>query len=262
MTQEPSPDSASASRWDADRYEERHSFVWNLAAGVIDLLKPQPGERILDLGCGTGQLTERIAQSGAEVVGIDRDAAMIARAKEHYPSLHFDVADATRFHFSAPFDAIFSNAALHWVKPPEMAVACMAQALKPGGRLVAEFGGKGNIEKIETALGRALDESGHREWRERYPWYYPSIGTYASLLEAHGFRVTSAALFDRPTELEGEDAMENWVRMFGQSFLQSLPEGEWPGIFRRVEELARPALYRDGRWWADYRRLRVLAVRE
>lgn len=267
MTQEQPPNSPPELSWDARRYEQQYSFVWSLAAGLVELLDPQPGEHILDLGCGTGQLTEMIARSGAEVIGMDRDETMIAQAREHDPQIRFEVADAAHFTLAslqveAPFDAIFSNAALHWMKPPEAVVACMAQALRPGGRLVAEFGGKDNIAAVSNALTTALDEGGHREWRAIYPWYFPSIGEYASLLEAHGFRVTSAAHFDRPTELKGENGMENWVQMFGQRFLHLAPEEGRPAILRRVEELARPTLYRNGRWWADYRRLRIMAVRQ
>jgi trans-aconitate 2-methyltransferase len=252
--------------WDARRYEQQYSFVWSLAAGLVEILDPQPGERILDVGCGTGQLTEIIARSGADVTGMDRDETMIAQAREHFPSIRFVVADAAQFTLaslqaSAPFDAIFSNAALHWMKPPERAAASMAQALRRGGRLVAEFGGQDNIAAISVALTQALEEHGHRDWRERYPWYFPGIGEYASLLEAQGFRVTSAAHFDRPTELKGENGMENWVQMFGTVFLQVASEKERHSIIRRVEELTRPVLYRNGRWWADYRRLRITAVR-
>jgi len=267
MTQDQSPESPQDLPWDARRYEQQYSFVWSLAAGLVDVLDPQPGERILDVGCGTGQLTELIARSGADVLGMDRDATMIAQAREHFPEIRFEVADAAHFSLaslqvSAPFDAIFSNAALHWMKPPEKVVSCMAQVLKPGGRLVAEFGGKDNISAIANALTTALDERGHREWRAIYPWYFPGIGEYASLLEAHGFRVTSAAHFDRPTELKGEGGMASWVQMFGPALLHLAPEAEQAAIIRRVEELTRPVLYRNGRWWADYRRLRIMAVRQ
>ena len=265
MKQNESPGLSPNPGWDARRYEQQYSFVWSLAAGLVELLDPQPGERILDVGCGTGQLTEMIARSGAEVIGMDRDETMIAQAREHFPSIRFAVADAAQFSLaslqvSAPFDAIFSNAALHWMKPPERVVVSMAQALRRGGRLVAEFGGKGNIAAISDALTQALEERGYSDGRERYPWYFPSIGEYASLLEAQGFRVTSAAHFDRPTELKGENGLENWVQMFGMAFLQPAPEAERPAIIRRVEELTRPVLYRNGRWWADYRRLRIMAV--
>ena len=261
------PKSSPDPGWDARRYEQQYSFVWSLAAGLVDLLDPQPGERILDVGCGTGQLTGMIAASGADVTGMDRDETMIAQAREHYPSIHFVVADAAQFTLASlrapgPFDALFSNAALHWMKPPERVAAAMAQALRPGSRLVVEFGGKDNIAAISNALTQALEERGHQGWRERYPWYFPGIGEYASLLEAQGFRVTSAAHFDRPTELKGENGMENWVLMFGPALLHLAPEAERPAIIRRVEELTRPALYRNGRWWADYRRLRIMAVRQ
>ncbi len=139
--------------WDANFYENQHNFVWQYGEDLLQLLNPQPGEVILDLGCGTGQLTAKIAQSGAEVIGIDSAVTMIDKARQNYPHLRFDVADACNFVVEQPLDAVFSNAALHWIQPPETAVRCIYQALKPGGRFVAEFGGKGNISVIIENLG-------------------------------------------------------------------------------------------------------------
>ncbi len=250
--------SPAPSRWDAARYGREYAFVWEYGAGVVELLNPRPGERILDLGCGTGQLTQRIAAAGAEVVGMDRDPAMIAAAQANYPGLTFVTGDATGFIFDQPFDAIFSNAALHWIRPPEQAAASIARALRPGGRLVAELGGHGNIQHLAGALQQALAEIGASA---RNPWYFPGLGEYAALLEANGLAVVSAALFDRPTRLDGDAPIENWLRMFGGWAIDGVPEARRPALFRRVEELARPALYRDGAWWADYRRLRLAAIK-
>jgi trans-aconitate methyltransferase len=244
--------------WDAEQYEGRHSFVWRLGAGVVDLLAPQSGERILDIGCGTGQLTAEIANKGAQVVGLDNSANMIGQARQNYPGLTFALADAGNFRFDEPFDAVFSNAALHWVKLADAAAESIAGALRSGGRFVAEFGGHGNTRSILSALRAALGP----ESDLRCPWYYPSIGEYASLLERHGLQVHQAELFDRPTPLEGENGMEGWLRMFCGSFFKDMPAGDAVAKMREVVDLLRPERYRDGVWTVDYRRLRVLAIKD
>ena len=243
--------------WDAEQYEGKHSFVWRLGAGVAELLAPQSGERILDIGCGTGQLTAEIAKQGAQVVGLDNSANMIGQARQNYPGLSFVLADATSFHFEEPFDAVFSNAALHWVKQAEEAAESIARALKPGGRFVAEFGGQGNNRSVLKALRAALGA----ESDARCPWYYPSIGEYASLLERHGLQVRHAELFDRSTPLEGENGMEDWLRMFCGSFFKGMSADDVVAKMGEVVGLLRPERYRDGVWTVDYRRLRVLALK-
>lgn len=247
------------SPWDAGLYDDRHSFVWKHGASVVELLGPRPGERILDLGCGTGHLTARIAEAGARVVGIDSSAEMIAEARRGYPGLRFEVADARDFALDEPFDAVFSNAVLHWVKPPERAVACIRRTLAPGGRFVAELGGRGNVAAIIAALETAAGAMGVEGWE--HPWYYPSIGEYAALLESDGLEVTHAVLFDRPTPLEGDDGLRNWATMFARDLVERVPPAARESFFRRVEDAARGSLRRDGAWFADYRRLRVVARR-
>jgi trans-aconitate 2-methyltransferase len=245
------------SAWDAARYQDQHSFVWRFGANLVGELNPQAGERILDLGCGTGQLTAQIAQSGAAVTGLDHSAEMLAEARKNFPDLAFVEGDAADFHFPAPFDAVFSNAALHWVKDADGAVRSIARALRPGGRFVAEFGGRGNIANVQAALRTVLGPVAD----ERSPWFYPSIGEYTAILERHGLEVRNASLFDRPTALEGENGLENWLRMFGQSYLRDLtPERAGDAVSQLVEHL-RGSQYRDGTWTVDYRRLRVFAVR-
>jgi trans-aconitate methyltransferase len=243
--------------WDAEQYEGKHSFVWRLAAGVVELLAPQSGERILDVGCGTGQLTAEIAKQGAQVVGLDSSVTMIGQARQNYPGLTFALGDATNFHFEEPFDAVFSNAALHWVKQSDAAAESFARALKPGGRFVAEFGGHGNTGSILRALRAAL---GHQS-DARCPWYYPSVAEYAAILERHGLEVRHAELFDRPTPLEGENGMDDWLRMFGDSFFKGMPADEVVAKRREVIGILRAERYRDGIWTVDYRRLRVLALK-
>ncbi len=200
--------------WDAELYEARHSFVWQLGQGLLELLKPQPGEAILDLGCGTGQLTKEIAASGAKVTGLDASTEMIGQARQNYPGMRFMLSDAAAMPFESEFDAIFSNAALHWMLEKERVAAAMARALKPGGRLVAELGGTGNIRRIVEAWTAILPQYCDFSASPART-YFPSIRAYSEILENAGFEVRFAQLFDRPTPLEGEAGLENWLRQFG-----------------------------------------------
>lgn len=254
---------ASKKRWDAAAYDSEHSFVWKYGVDLIDLLSPKKGERILDLGCGTGHLAHKIAVSGAKVIGIDSDPSMIAQARKNYPDLQLEVGDGANFHFTELFDAVFSNAALHWIKEPERAVACIWRALKPGGRLVAELGGRGNVEAIVAAIYRAVETLGYPPKREMNPWYFPSIGEYSNLLERQGFCVTYAVLFDRRTPMDGgEEGMHHWIEMFASDFLTGIPADQQAGVIQNVEDQLRSQLYRDGTWFGDYKRIRVVAAKK
>jgi trans-aconitate methyltransferase len=237
--------------------------VWKHGQGVIELLAPLQGERILDLGCGTGHLTNQIARAGAEVIGIDKSTTMIAEARKLYPQLRFEIAEAADFHFDQPFDAVFSNAAIHWMKDQPGVIRRIWDALKPGGRLVAEFGGKRNIHAIRTALSEAVKEAGEEVSFEPFARFYPSIGEYAALLEAQGFRVASASHFDRPTKLEeGDNGMRNWLLTFADNIIDSLPEKKREEVISAVAVKLKPVLFRDGSWFADYKRLRIVAFKQ
>ncbi len=248
-------------QWNADLYDRKHSFVAEYGADLLEILDPQSGEIILDLGCGTGALTQQIADRGAQVVGVDSAPSMIAQAQQNYPTLSFQVADATDLPFVEQFDAVFSNAVLHWVKPPEAAIANMWRALKPGGRLVVEFGGKRNIHAIATALDQGLREMGYEHPYTLNPWYFPSISEYTTLLERQGFEVRFAAFFDRPTPLDGADGVHNWVKMFAQAWLQVVPAEQQDAFLAQIAKRTRSQLYRDGIWFADYRRIRAIAIK-
>lgn len=244
------------SNWDASLYESDHAFVWKYGAELLPLLDPQPAERILDLGCGTGHLTAEIAATGSQTLGIDSSADMIGQARQNYPKLKFQLADARTFSVDEPVDAVFSNAALHWIPEARPVAQALHRALKPGGRFVAEFGGKGNNAKVIAAL----KEAGASD--PLLTFYFPSIGEYAGLLESEGFEVRFATLFDRPTELEDPArGLEQWLLMFQQKALAAIPAESRGRAFRQIEDRVRPELFYDGKWHIDYRRIRVVAAR-
>jgi len=250
--------------WNAKLYQDKHDFVWKYGSGVLELLEPRSGEHILDLGCGTGELSAKIASSGALVTGLDASSAMIERAGAQFPALEhpnleFTVQSATDMAFETQFEAIFSNAALHWMRPPEQVVLNMARALKPSGRLVLEMGGHGNVQGIVDALEAVLSP---QRIALNNPWYFPNLGEYAALLEANGLRVRFAQLFERPTPLEdGPHGLRLWLEQFGGSLLASIPLERRGGVLARVEDEARARLWDGEKWVADYVRLRVVATR-
>jgi trans-aconitate methyltransferase len=244
-------------RWDSSLYEDRHSFVWKKVGDLIDLLDPKRGERILDLGCGTGHLTAQIAARGAVVTGLDASVSMIAQARQNYPKLKFALGDASEFRFDEPFDAVFSNAALHWIPEAAPVMVSVARALKPGGRFVLEMGGRGNIARIFEALGTVLREAGYSP---RNPWYFPSAGEYATLLEQHGFEVEALWTMERWNQLDHpEKGMREWLEMFAGDWFEDVPEQAREAIVGEIESRLRASLYCNGVWWADYRRLRLAA---
>jgi len=252
----------SKDNWNANLYDQSHSFVSKYGNSLVELLAPKEGERILDLGCGTGDLAKKLDGQGVTVVGIDKSENMIAQAKNKYPTIHFSVKDATNLEYMNEFDAVFSNATLHWVKPPSKALACIYESLKIGGRFVAEFGGKGNVQLITNEIVKQITNEGIEFQSEHNPWYYPSIGQYAALMEEIGFRVTFAQHYDRPTPLEGEDGLSNWIHMFGSQFFTGIEEEQRLKIIAKIEDALRPVLYQEGAWVADYKRIRVIGVKE
>ena len=249
--------------WNAGLYEAKHSFVWQFGRDLLEVLAPQAGERIVDVGCGTGRLTAEIASAGAEVMGIDYSPTMISRARDNYPILVFETQDACQMPYYGEFDAVFSNAALHWIQPAQEAAAAMARALKPGGRLVAELGGRGNVQVLVRSAYHALKQLGIPDPERYNPWYFPSVGEYATLLERQGLEVTLVAMFERATPLEGgAEGLKEWFAMFGARLLEGLAPAKHAEFFRLVESFAAPQLLRNGQWVADYRRLRIVARKQ
>jgi SAM-dependent methyltransferase len=243
--------------WDPDRYRRNARFVAELGAPLVELLAPGPGERILDLGCGDGFLTERLVALGCEVVAVDASPEQVEAARRR--GLDARVARAEALPFAGEFDAVFSNAVLHWVKDAAGAIAAVRRALRPGGRFVAELGGEGCVAAIRGAIGEALARRG-LDAGALDPWFFPSAATYAGLLEGGGFAVESIALFPRPTPLPGDVA--GWLDTFAEPFLGSLAEGERAAAVAEIREALRPRLFDAERGWtADYVRLRFAARR-
>jgi SAM-dependent methyltransferase len=243
--------------WNAEQYEAGYSFVWEYGRDLLKLLAPQPGERILDVGGGTAQLTTQIAAAGADVAGIDASPAMIDQARRNAPGIRFEVQDVCALPYREEFDAVFSNAVLHWVTRAEEAAAAMARALKPGGRLVLEMGGHGNVRQLLAASDRALRDLGVADPERYHPWYYPSIAAYSGILERCGLEVGFAALFDRPTPLER--GLSAWFEMFGGKLIEPLAPERHPDYHRLVEQYVPDKLRTESGWVADYRRLRIIA---
>jgi SAM-dependent methyltransferase len=254
----PSPDAfAMPQTWDPARYIANARFVAELGAPVVGLLAPVPGERILDLGCGDGFLTKKLADLGCSVLGVDASAAQVEAARNL--GLDARVADAQNLPFEGEFDAVFSNATLHWMQDPDAAIDGAWRALKPGGRFVGECGGEGCVALVRGGLARALARRGHRI-EDHNPWYFASAGEYAERLRARGFQVESCEVFPRPTPLPKD--LRAWLETFAENFLRPIAPAEWGAFLDEVQEDLRPALRGpDGKWSADYTRLRFRAVK-
>ncbi len=241
--------------WSASSYAANARFVADLGAPVLALLAPRDGEHILDLGCGDGALTEAIAQSGAAVLGVDGSASMVEAARAR--GLSAEVMDGQRLSFTAEFDAVFSNAALHWMPDAEAVVAGVARALKPGGRFVGEMGGHGNVASIVVALHAARRLHGFPA-ENGFAWYFPTAQAYAALLRRHGFTLREAQLIPRPTRLP--TGMAGWLATFANPFLTDIPAASRAALLEDAQAmLARALRTPTGEWIADYIRLRFAA---
>jgi SAM-dependent methyltransferase len=249
---------AAGQQWDPGAYARNGRFVSELGAPVLDWLNPQAGERVLDLGCGDGVLTEQLVAAGCTVVGADASAEFVATARER--GIDAVLADGQALPFREEFDAVFSNAALHWMKrDPDAVLAGVHRALKPGGRFVAEMGGAGNVAAIRGAVYDALTRRG-LDAVGADPWYFPTADDYRARLEAAGFSVARIEKFPRPTPLPGDVA--GWLRTFAQAFLETVPQDERDAVLAEVQESLRPQLGVAGVWTADYVRLRFIAYKK
>lgn len=247
--------------WDAGLYDSKHRFVSKYGSELVNMLNPAKGEKILDVGCGTGDLAYEIFMREAEVTGIDASASMIEQAAAKYPDIDFRISAAETFSFNSEFDGVLSNAVLHWIQDLERPLTNIYKSLKPGGRFVAEMGGKGNVAIISTAIEHAIKQAGYTFKKINYPWYFTSIGTISSIMEKIGFRVTSATLFERPTALEGKQGLREWMVMFGTPFFKDVPEQGREKVLDLFEQEAEKDLKIDGVWYADYIRLRISAYK-
>lgn len=243
-------------KWSPDSYAQNAGFVPALGAAVLDWLAPGPGERILDLGCGDGVLTEKIVAAGATVIGVDASSEFVARARDK--GIEARIADGHALGFVDEFDAVFSNAALHWMTEPEKVVAGIARALKPGGRFVAEFGGHGNVAAIVTAMCAVAKARGG-DAALAHPWYFPTPAEYRALLEEHGFTIDRIALIPRPTPLP--TGMDAWLGVFREPFFAQFGKDSAAARDDVVSLLAESLCDSEGNWTADYVRIRVAARR-
>jgi trans-aconitate methyltransferase len=244
--------------WNPERYDRHARFVSDLGMPVVELLAPRAGERILDLGCGDGALTEKLVALGCEVVGIDSSAEQVAGACAR--RLDCRVGSGEELAFTSEFDAVFSNAALHWMRRPDAVIAGVHRALRPGGRFVGEMGGEGCVASIIAALSAGLARRG-LDAAAYNPWFFPTADHYRRRLEARGFTVDSIALFSRPTPLPGD--VTGWLETFAESFLTALPPNQRRAFLAEVRDALRPRLAdAAGTWTADYVRLRFAATRD
>jgi trans-aconitate methyltransferase len=230
-----------------------------LGQPVLDLLQPQPGERILDLGCGDGILTEKLVALGARVIGVDSSPDMIAATRLR--GINARIMDARSLTFEKEFDAVFSNAALHWIKDdPDAPITGAFRALVPGGRFVGEMGGHGCVAAITVALMVALERRGVRHLASWIPWYFPTVDEYETRLRRAGFVPQSMQLIPRPTPLP--TGMRGWLATFANPFCAALAQSEQNDFLDEVTALLKPVLCdSQGRWTADYMRLRFAAIK-
>ena len=247
--------SGTSDAWQPERYARNARFVSDYGADLIGLLAPRPGERILDVGCGDGALTAQIKEHGADVIGVDASPAMVNATRERGIEAH--VARAQSLPFMGTFDAVFSNAALHWVPEADAALAGMMRALRPGGRVAVEQGGAGNVESVRLALIRELCESQGIETDLSQIWYFPATHAHAARVKAAGFDIRLLTHFARPTRVAD---MEAWLHTLAAPVLAMLPVAEQRRFAQRVVQRLAPSLRgEDGQWTVDYARLRYLA---
>ncbi|WP_188152144.1 class I SAM-dependent methyltransferase [Teredinibacter waterburyi] len=243
--------------WSSVQYEKNARFVSDLGMPVVTLLAPKAGERILDLGCGDGVLTKKIQDMGCDLVGVDASAEFIESALAL--GINANQSSAYDIKYEGEFDAVFSNAALHWMKDADLVCTNVYRSLKKGGRFVAECGGFGCVDTIRTALLQELEALGH-DGTAFDPWYFPTVEQYSTHLESAGFKINSIALIPRPTPLPGD--VLGWLETFSKSFLAPISENSRTEFLERVRTKIMPKLFNsESGWTADYIRLRFEALK-
>ena len=245
--------------WNPDLYKNNHSFVYDYGKDLLALLDPKDGEVILDLGCGTGELTFEISKKTRFITGIDASEKMLSKAKKSYPDIEFLNIDALSMDYRNKFDKVFSNAVFHWIFEQEKFLKNIYNSLKPGGKLIFQMGGKDNTAVIMLNLKKALIKRGLNKNAEKQVMFFPSVGEYSALLEKTGFTVRYALYFDRDTVLNGKDGLKNFINMFHNSYFEGIDENLRNEIIQEVENNVKPVLFKDGIWYADYKRLRIIA---
>lgn len=243
-------------KWNAQRYEKQHDFVFKYGEGLLTLL-PQTAHTVLDVGCGTGDLTDQIRQKGFDVLGIDQSVSMVEEAKRLYPLTEFQHQDILTATSSATYDVVFSNAVFHWINDQDRLLDQIHKLLNPGGYLICEFGGHNNVAAICNAFGQELEYLG---FNYQNPFFFPETTAYKQLLIEHGFQVLDITDYDRPTVLhDGIDGLANWIKQFFQADLARLNERQQATVLKNMTVKLRGQLWRGDHWEADYRRLRVVA---
>jgi trans-aconitate methyltransferase len=247
-------------KWNAGKYASSFSFVPKFGSDLVKMIEVKRHMRVLDLGCGNGSLTGELERAGMHAIGLDASPEMLELARENHKDLEFIQADASDFTLQEPVSAVISNAVFHWIDADKQdaMMDCVYRCLEEDGQFVFEMGGFGNNAVIHAALKEQFEKRG---LTYTMPFYFPKIGEYSAKLESHGFTVTEAYLFPRPTELEGEDGFEEWVEMFDQTPFAGMDEDKKTAIIHDAEDIVKPELLRDGKWYADYVRLRMKAVR-
>ncbi len=242
-------------KWNAINYEKQHDFVFKYGQGLLSLV-PQNAKKVLDVGCGTGDLTDKLRKRGYKVLGIDQSKNMICEAQKRYPNTKFKIKDILTMATDKKFDVVFSNAVFHWINNQQMLLNQIHNLLNPGGYLICEFGGHNNVQTICEEFGQELQEIGYSY---QNPFFFPTVHEYKSQLVNHGFKVIHIRDFDRPTPLQGGiNGLYNWIRQFFQEDLSHLNQQQQKQVLNKMAVRLKEKLWRDDHWEADYRRLRLV----
>ena len=244
-------------KWDSTLYDKSQSFVSEYGKDLLSFILPDKQQHILDLGCGTGELTKKLSEISKCTIGIDGSKEMIEAAKAKYPDLDFKVMDACCLQWKDQFDVVFSNAVFHWITDQKQLLTGIYSALKDSGKLVCEFGASGNISRIEKAYGIAVEQY-QNEYKN--PFYFPTVAKYSALLQEIGFKIEKIYDYDRPTPLpDGKDGLRKWMIQFFADSLAVYDEAQQSAIFEGVENMLEKDMFDGTKWIADYRRIRAIA---